>query len=109
MYLDVIGLKQKSFFREIWIANESHHESSGAEKKGSFIGVQGRKNFLGGIDSRDSRGNRGVIYRGVALDKFISVSKENTLDTHNAAKLRASIPMAINNLTWCRMSRMRGG
>lgn len=58
---------------------------------------------------RVSHGNRGMIYRGVALDKFISISMENTLHTHNAAKPRASILTAINNATWCRMSRMRGG
>lgn len=62
-----------------------------------------------GRASQESRGNRGLIYRGVALDKFISISMENTLDTHNAAKPRARTSAAINNATWCRMSRMRGG
>jgi len=91
MYLDVVDLKRKSFFRETRIVwNENSPEFKNWEKKEVLlVTFKEKRNVQVGKDSQDSRGNCGVIYWGVALDKFISISMENTLDTHNAAKPRA--------------------
>lgn len=87
MYLDVSSLNRKSFLQEILITNLS---TVRCWEKGKFYRRSGKEEIFRSRGPQVSHGNRGVIYRGVALDKFISISMENTLHTHNAAKPRAA-------------------